>query len=329
MSVPLTGVARIADHIRPRVWLTHGPTVEPAPDSIRGGDSLGVLGEWLALLEANGLAPKTVDDYCFAMWKLLGKHLRFQVHPLDVTENHAAMFLASLSDHNAARVQYAKALRSFYTWAVRRGYLLTSPVGEIKPKKPRRSPQERFEMDELIRLLIAASWRDERRGWAILACFALGCRRGEFVHIRWDDIRWERGIVHLRVTKGRKPRDVDMGEWARAALTELRRWSRSDRILDITPNTFTHWVNEAATDCGFPPGRLRRAHTLRATFASVLLDSGAPPPVVQRLMGHSSLTTTSDYYAASKGAGSKAVKVLGDLHRDGTPAYGSTREGEP
>lgn len=275
------------------------------------GDSLDVLAEWTMLLEANDLSPSTISDYSYAMFLLIGKHLRWKVHPLDVTEAHAASFLASLADRNSAKSQYAKGLRSFYTWAVRRGYLLTSPVGEIKPRKPRRQPQERFEQEELARLLMAAASREPRRGWAILACMTLGCRRTEFVNITHDDIRWERGVVHLRVTKGRKPRDVPISPWAAEALRELQKLSTTSRLLDILPNTFTRWVHEAAEDCGFPPGRMRRAHTLRATCLSMILESGAPLHVAQQIAGHASATTTSDYLAMIRGADREAVKVFG------------------
>lgn len=286
--------------------------MDATPPSVSGGDSLAVLGEWVALLEANDLAPKTIDDYCYAMWKLVGVHLRCQVHPLDVTEAHIATFLASFADRAPSKSQYVKGIRSFYTWATRRGYLLTSPIAEIRPKKPHRLPQERFEQEELTRLLMAAAFRDPVRGWAILACLSLGCRRTEFVNIRRNDIRWERGIVHLRVTKGRKPRDVPLSAWSAEALSELQRGKGpTERLVPIEPNTFTRWVHEAAVDCGFPPGRMRRAHTLRATCLSMMLDAGVPLHVAQKIAGHANATTTSDYLAITKGADRKAMQVFG------------------
>jgi integrase/recombinase XerD len=278
-----------------------------------GSGELAVLAEWTMLLEANDLAASTIADYSYAMFLLIGKHLRWKVHPLDVREAHAASLLASLSDRNSAKSQYAKGLRSFYTWAVRRGYLLSSPVGEIKPKKPRRQPQERFEAEELARLLMAAAFREPRRGWAMLACLALGTRRTEFVNITRNDIRWERGVVHLRVTKGRKPRDVGISAWAAEAMRELLAVSKSERLVEIEPNTFTRWVHEAAEDCGFPPGRMRRAHTLRATCLSMILENGAPLHVAQVIAGHASATTTSDYLAMVRGADRDAMKVFGGI----------------
>jgi hypothetical protein len=54
---------------------------------------------------------------------------------------------------------------------------------------------------------------------------------------------------------------------------ELEPWSNGT-LVGIQPQTFTCWVNEAARKAGFPPGRKRRAHTLRATFAPLLAHEG-------------------------------------------------------
>lgn len=274
-------------------------------------DSLGLLGAWKALLEANDLSPSTIHHYVYGMFRLL-ESTAFMVHPLDLTQAEIAVFLASLSGHSSAKEQYAKGIRSFFTWAVGSGFLLTSPVGLIKPKRVHRAPPERFEYDELVRLLIAATVRDPRRGWAILASLSLGTRRTEFVSIRAGDIDWDRRVVKLTNTKGRRPREVDMGPWAAEALGELLKISGGDRLLAIQPSTFNAWVHQAALDCGFPAGRKQHSHTLRASFASMLADDNVPVHVISRLLGHQSIATTSAYLAIGTRRDTRsAVQVLG------------------
>lgn len=119
--------------------------------------------------------------------------------------------------------------------------------------------------------------------------------------------------------EGQGPRHVPItSAWAVEALSELQHGKvPTDRLVPSVPNTFTHWVNKAADDCGFPPGRMRRAHTLRSTFASMLADAGTPLPVVQRLMGHANATTTSEFFAISRGADREAVQVFGGAPIEG------------
>lgn len=277
-------------------------------------DSLALLGQWMDLMKANDLADSTMQAYGYGMWKLL-VYLGFHVHILEVTEDHIAAFLAAQGLRSCSKEQYAKGIRSFYLWAHRRGYLALSPVAMIQPKRVQRPLPVRFETEELTRLLIAAAWRDPRRAWAILACLCLGTRRTEFVSIRLSDIDWDRKVVTLRYTKGRRPRSVDLSPWAIEAMRELTAGSDGDRLLPIAPNTLNAWVHEAVADAGLGAergGRHRTAHTLRSTFVSTLLDEGIPPHVVAAIVGHQSLATTSAYAAVGdRRTTREAVQVFG------------------
>lgn len=54
-----------------------------------------------------------------------------------------------------------------------------------------------------------------------------------------------------------------------------------------------------------------RFHDLRHTFASLLLEAGESPKIIQELLGHSTITTTMDIYAHITEAGK--VKAIGKL----------------
>ena len=57
-----------------------------------------------------------------------------------------------------------------------------------------------------------------------------------------------------------------------------------------------------------------RFHDLRHTFASLLLESGESPKVIQELLGHSSITTTMDIYThITKKGKVRAVNTLDSL----------------
>lgn len=289
------------------------------PASLEDGDSLGLVRDWQRTLRARDLAKDTKHYYWLGVANLL-EHHEFEVHILDMTESHIASYLASIGNRSSHKVLMAKGIISFYKWAVRRGFLLMNPMTEdITPRRKEPSPQARFEMDEIVQLLIAAWTHHERQAWAILACLGLGTRRGEFVKIKLADINWQRMVVTV-FGKGRRYREIDIGPWAAEALRELERWSDGTWLVTkypghggpIAPNTLGDWVREAARDCGFSEGRMQRSHTLRATFISMLLDANQPPQVVQKLAGHRSIKTTSGYAVVGKVRSTKAaVAVMG------------------
>lgn len=290
-----------------------------------GGADLELLARWVELMIANGREPATIHQHAYGVFRLLEFH-RFRVHLWDMESDQIAAFLASLGTRSAAKHHYMKGVRSFYHWAVARGYLLADPTTLIDPKRSRPKPPEAFTQDDLIRLVLAAAWRDPKRAWAIIACYSLGCRRGEFVNIRLKDIDWERERVYLSVTKGNKPRYVPMNDLAREALDELAVLAEGDLLLPVAPNTMSSWVHQAGIDCGFD-GRKLRAHTLRATFITDLANAGARVHVIADLVGHESIATTTAYLAVTDPQRAEAASLIGGRHEEAADPARDPRRG--
>jgi site-specific recombinase XerD len=276
-----------------------------------------LIGEWADYLDAVGRAPRTTELYVGIAHRFLSRRYTRGHSLLDITSSEIVAYLAELGSHGPARKQARVALRSLFGYLHRRGFRDDDPAAILDGSHDRihRSPPAPFTRAELTRLIAAAFRRDPRRGWALLACYGLGTRRTEFVLLRPEDIDWEARRVHLAFTKGRKPRDVDIGPTAEKALRRLLTMGPSrgrirGTILGISPATFTSWVNQAARDAGFPPGRKRRAHTLRATFATRLAHEGVPAVVIRDLLGHESIQTTNGYVASFDGDGARAVARL-------------------
>lgn len=281
-------------------------------------DNSALIGEWGDWMSAQGLSERTQEMYVYAVQRLLCRPHTRGKNLLDLTSTDIVAHLAAFGDKAHSKRQHRQAVRCLYRWAVKRGYRDDDPSAILDgAKRPRRTRPEPFTEDELTRLLVAAAFRDPKRAWAILACYALGTRRSELCGVEPQDIRWDAGVVHLRVTKGDHPRDVPMSRLAAEALQELSNLYSSNSygtLLGIAPQQFTAWVNQAAQDCGFPPGRKRRAHTLRASFVTHLLHKGVPVTVVRDLVGHENIATTSVYGGTYESDGARAVALL-----DGSP----------
>lgn len=279
-------------------------------------DNSAIIGEWGDWMAAQGLAERTVEIYVYAVWRFLSRSHTRGRSVLELTESDIVAHLALIGDKAHSKRLHRQAIRSLYRWCARRRLRDDDPSAILDgSKRPRRTRPEPYTEDELIRLLVAAAVRDPKRAWAMLACYALGTRRSELCGIHPEDMRWDRMLVHLRVTKGNHPRDVPIGQLAAEALRELEALHRgTPTLLGIVPQQFTMWVNQAARDCGFPPGRKRRAHTLRASFVSHLLHKGVPVTVVRDLVGHESIATTNVYGGTFDGDDERAVALL-----DGSP----------
>lgn len=279
--------------------------VQAMLDGPEDPDSMSLLREWTMYLEAEGKSPITIRTYSEVMMRFLS----FKPKPIrDHTETDVIEWLASYSKHAPARALYSASLRSFFTWALRRGFVRRNPLEMLKFKPPARHDPRCFTEEEVQSLALAAHTRDPRRGSAILACYATGARRGEFCALRPQDLDFDAGFVNFMFTKGDRPRQTEMGKIARQAFAELAPYP-GERVVGVGPKTFSKWVWVAAIDLGFPEGR-RNAHMLRASFATHMLNRGVPVHVVSRLLGHSDIKITTRYSAVNDNQRRAAVDLL-------------------
>jgi len=128
-----------------------------------------------------------------------------------------------------------------------------------------------------------------------------GLRSAELVALRWSSIDLETGRVKIVQGKGRKDRNIWIGALTIAALEAWRTRQRAD----------TPWVFSTMTGWQLDPRYLRQMvkryairaglgswvhpHTLRHTFATDLYRQTKDLRLVQRALGHSSISTTQVY----------------------------------
>jgi integrase/recombinase XerC len=271
---------------------------------------------WERSMRVRGLTEMTIKEHRYAVERFLREA---DIVGLDsVTEDLILGWLDGVNgkarrgrrgDGRAARVLYAKGLRSFFAYAVRTGAIEADPMAAVRPRRPATDEPDAYSADELIRILVAAAWRHPRRAWAMLACYSLGLRRAELLALEPDDLDFPGGRVYVASGKGKRPRVVRMGPVAREALEELARWSNGTVVGPLHPVRFSGWVSEAAADAGLPAHR-RKAHMLRASAATKMLGAGIPISAVSRFLGHSSVAITSRYLAVTDEDRERAVAVL-------------------
>ena len=246
-------------------------------------------------------------------------------------------YLAELSGRGLSRSSIGSrlaALRSFYRYAGRNGWVPGDPWAAVTtPRQPRRLPRV-LEVDEVERLLDVvagsagappgsrATERDglahaiELRDRAIVeTAYAAGLRISELAGARLSDLDLRRGELRV-LGKGRKERVGMLGGAARDAVQEYLEAGRprliggsdgtddgglflSARGRALSIRGMRERIDRLARRAGLPDGV--SPHTLRHSFASHLLEGGADLRVVQELLGHASLATTQVYTHVSPG----------------------------
>jgi len=148
-----------------------------------------------------------------------------------------------------------------------------------------------------------------------LALFT-GMRRGEMFKLRWDDIDFDRGFIHIRHDpKGGKDQTIPLNQAARGVLESHPR----DDSPYVFPGrggkqrTDISAVNRIKAKAGLPKD-FRPLHGLRHTYASMLASSGQVDLfVLQKLLTHKSPAMTMRYAHLRDETLRRASDLAGDL----------------
>ena len=213
-------------------------------------------------------------------------------------------WMASLSESGHSPVtirRKVQSLRAYFKFLVRRGEIHSNPAaGVALPKVSRRLPSIAGH-DDIVRTLGEG---DMQESLIMKILYGCGLRRSELIAVSDPDINpYSRELKILG--KGGKHRVIplpaplleDIGEWQRERdrlypdLPEPRPLLATSRGR-MSASTLYSIVRRALAGC---PAEKKSPHTLRHSFATQLLNSGADINSVKSLLGHASLGATQIY----------------------------------
>lgn len=211
----------------------------------------------------------------------------------DVTPAVIHQFVEHEQGRVAATTTQSEAaiVRAAFSWGVRAGIVTENPALGLVPRA--RAPERRILTDKQRRdLMQDAGPRADY--WRLV--LLTGIRRSELLGLTIDRVHLDSPVPFLTVIgKGLKRRDlplVGLVLEAAARLCRDAKRKRTVRLCALTASTIDHHWRTDRDRLGLPGVWL---HDLRHDFISVLANGGTPLPVVQRLAGHSKLSTTAHY----------------------------------
>lgn len=151
----------------------------------------------------------------------------------------------------------------------------------------------------------------------IRLCLCTGMRRSELLRLKWDDIDFNRNVIHVRESKGGKDSIIPLNESARGIVGNHPRMEDSPYVFPgrdgkkkVDPRKALNRIKEKA---GLPED-FRPLHGLRHTFASSLASSGQVDLyTLQRLLTHKDPGMTARYAHLRDDALKQASDLAGRL----------------
>ncbi len=203
------------------------------------------------------------------------------------------------------------AIQRFFAHLCKNNHLLANPAADLElPRKQPRSLPKGLNQQELQNLLNQPDTRDPLgiRDRAILETFyATGARRTELTNLDLTDLDPNAQTLHIRKGKGQKDRLIPIGKRALYWLEQYLEQTRPKLLLSIkeqalflsgygeriSPGYLGNWVSKTLKQADI--SKTGSCHLLRHTCATHMLEGGADIRLIQQLLGHARLDTTSIY----------------------------------
>lgn len=193
-------------------------------------------------------------------------------------------------DYSATRFNGALGVvRRIFEIAIKQRYRVDNPAKAVdrhavKPKELHLPSQTQFqEMARHIETSGAGQAKDCANLFRFLA-FS-GLRIDEARHVLWNDVDFEKGLLHARITKNGKDRWIPLNSSLRQLLEKMRA-ERAKRIGG--QNRDAGFECQKSIDRAAKLAGVKRIthHDLRHLFATRCIEAGVDIPTVSRWLGH-------------------------------------------
>jgi site-specific recombinase XerD len=252
--------------------------------------------DFIAHLQLRGYAEHTIRNYIESM-AMYARH--FNKSPLELGHEQVKEYLLYLRNEKKLAVRtinlHMYSIRSFYNHFLPGQNIL----GDIRRmKEPEAYPVilSRQEVNAMITLA------ENLKIKAVVAVFySSGIRLEECANLTLSCIDRDRMILRIIQGKGGKDRNAVLAVKTLSILEEYWRAYRPAVYLfegytqgkPLTKRRFQDYVVQAARKAGVV--KHATPHTLRHSFATHLLEDGVPLRVIQDMLGHANVTTTTVY----------------------------------
>ncbi len=278
--------------------------------TIRNRDLLEDFQDHLRL--ERSLSENTISSYLRDIDKLrifIGSTSLLTVQPQEIYDFLKALDTAGLSKRSTARI--ISGLKTFYKFLISEELLTKNPLEMIEtPKLPKHLPEvlDHQEVMAMISSIDLSSRPGERDKTILTLLYACGLRVSELISLKINDIFLDEGFVKV-MGKGSKERLVPIGEkamvqvgncllWRNETVPIIQKDAEGLLILNLRGGPLSRVsVFKLIKSCAQKASINKEVspHTLRHSFATVLIEAGADLRAVQQMLGHESITTTEIY----------------------------------
>ena len=262
--------------------------------------------EYILDCKSRNLREGTIRHYRDTVMQMK-KYIGSDTLVKDMTVETFNDFIVELRENSSLNDQslntYARDLKTIMRFFMKREYI---PYFKIEVPKADKQPIETYTDRELQVLLKKPNLKHctftEYKSW-VMTNFLLstGVRRNSIINIKIKDVDLEADVVHINITKSRKPIIIPLNADIKKILQEYLQYRKGgeDEYLfcnvfggKVSSSSVYHQIYEYNKSRGINKTGM---HRYRHTFAKKWVTMGGNVVTLQKILGHSSLEITQNY----------------------------------
>lgn len=252
--------------------------------------------QMLHYMQLKNYSRRTIDTYLSCI-SCLSKH--YKRTPETISSEEVKEYLYHLIQSRKTSVSIINQIISAYkvlmTGVLEREW---SPIKLPRPRREKKLPVV-FSKEEICNIL--KHTRNLKHKAIIAVTYSSGLRRDEVLHLKIADIDSSRMQIRVSNGKGNKSRYTILSRKALELLREYWLYYRPKTYLfegrhvgePISATTIKEVFSQRMKAAGI--NKTASLHTLRHSFATHLLEQGVNLRIIQTLLGHTSIKTTTIY----------------------------------
>lgn len=257
---------------------------------------MDIIADFIRILELKRYSKQTINSYKNSLF-LVNHH--FQNKPFkELSDKQLFEFIYHLVKTKKISASYQRQIVGGLKLFYKEIYNRNIPFEYLQVTQREKKLPIILSKSEVNRII--ANTNNIKHKALISLVYSAGLRIGELISLKKTDIDSERMQIHIRGGKGKKDRYTVLSPKILTLLREYYKQYRPKEYLfegqkggKYSTESSNQFFKRAVKKAGI--NKQATLHTLRHSFATHLLEDGISIAHIQKLLGHSNITTTLIY----------------------------------
>ena len=248
------------------------------------------------LLQIKRYSDNTINSY-IGLLETFSKYIGDSQEIYRLDNKYLLQFIRNIIGDRMYAYTTQKQLLSAIALYMKEIHATVLDLDTVRPRRPQRVLPDILSKSEISELF--KKTKNLKHRAILTTVYALGLRSGERIDLEISHMDGDRNMISIKAAKGKKDRIVPFPESLKIVLRKyLKAYQPEKCLFEGRTGSYTYVSLRAVFNQAIKRTTIKKAvtlHSLRHAYATHLLDAGTDLRIIQELLGHNNIQTTTMY----------------------------------